>query len=252
MILVALGLIAGLTTTVAGMGRGTLLVLALALLYDPLSALALSTPALLAGNLHRVALYRRQIVWSEARPLVLGGFLAAAVGGFVAAGLPGWLIQSLMLGMAVLALGQALGLPLKPPAQATLPVAGVVGLVSATSGGGGLIAGPYLLARGLSGVPYVATGALGAAAVHVGKLGAYSTVGVSSWDTLGRGLALAVCHRGRQPGGRAAQATDGRGRPKDPPTAGDGRLCRDGAGRPLIASPDAPSSALAPRPRGAR
>lgn len=214
MTLVALGLIAGLTTTLAGMGGGTLLVLALALLYDPLTALALSTPALFVGNLHRLSVYRRHIVWSEARPLVLGGFLGAVVGGFLAAGLPAWLIQALMVGMAVLALGKALGLPFRPPAKATLPVAGVVGLVSATSGGGGLIAGPYLLARGLVGVPYVATGAVGAAAVHLGKLGAYTSAGLSTWDTLGRGLVLALLIAGGNVAGERLRRHLGEGRQK--------------------------------------
>ncbi len=190
--LIALGLMAGLTTTLAGMGGGTLLVLALSLLYDPITALALSTPALLFGNLHRVALYRKQIVWSEARPMMLGGFAGAVLGGFVVAGLSGWMIQGLMVVMAALALGKSLGLPLKPPSGATLPVAAVTGLVSATSGGGGVIAGPYLLARGLSGVPYVATGAIGAAAIHLGKVGAYGIVGVGDLSTLGSGCLLAL------------------------------------------------------------
>lgn len=192
MTLVLLGLMAGLTTTLAGMGGGTLLVLALALLYDPVTALAVSTPALMLGNLHRMALYRTHIVWSEAKWLLAGGLPAALVGGFQVSGLPETLISGLMLVVALLAMGKQLGLPLKPPAGATLPVAALTGVVSATSGGGGVIAGPYLLARGLKGVPYVATGALGAAGIHLGKITAYGATGVSTTDTLLQGLALAA------------------------------------------------------------
>jgi uncharacterized protein len=192
MTLVLLGLMAGLTTTLAGMGGGTLLVLALALVHDPVTALAVSTPALMLGNLHRVALYRKQIVWTEAKWLVAGGLPAALVGGLLVAGLPDAFISGLMLLVALLATGKHLGLPLKPPAGATLPVAALTGVVSATSGGGGVIAGPYLLARGLQGVPYVATGALGAASIHLGKITAYGATGLATTDTLVRGLALAA------------------------------------------------------------
>ena len=190
--LVALGLMAGLITTLAGMGGGTLLVLALALLEDPVTALAVSTPALLLGNLHRVLLYRHAIVWPEAWRMAGGGIAGAVGGGLLVRGLPEAFISTLMLLVVAMALAQHFGLKLRPPRNATLPVAAVCGAISATAGGAGTIAGPYLLSRGLAGVPYVATGAVTAASIHIGKLSAYASTGVATWETLTRGLLLAA------------------------------------------------------------
>ena len=189
--LVALGLMAGLITTLAGMGGGTLLVLALALLEDPVTALAVSTPALMLGNLHRVLLYRHAIVWPEAWRMAAGGVAGAIGGGLLVSGLPETFISTLMLLVVSLALAKHFGLKLRPPRGATLPVAAVSGVISATAGGAGTIVGPYLLSRGLAGVPYVATAAVTATSIHIGKLSAYASTGVSTWETLGQGLLLA-------------------------------------------------------------
>ena len=50
MLLAALGIAAGLITTVSGFGGGMLLVSVLALVWDPLSALTVTSVALLIGN----------------------------------------------------------------------------------------------------------------------------------------------------------------------------------------------------------
>lgn len=190
--LVVLGLMAGVITTLAGMGGGTLLVLALALLEDPVTALAVSTPALMLGNLHRVLLYPRQVVWPEAWRMAVGGIAGAVGGGLLVSGLPEAFISTLMLLVVALAMAKHFGLRLHPPQDATLPVAAVCGVISATAGGAGTIVGPYLLSRGLSGVPYVATGAVTASSIHIGKLSAYASTGISTWETLIQGLVLAA------------------------------------------------------------
>jgi len=73
-----------------------------------------------------------------------------------------------------------------------VPGGAVVGFVSGTSGGGGLIAGPMLLATGLSGKPYVATAAVGAASVHVGRMVGYGAGGVIDSRVLILGFVAAV------------------------------------------------------------
>jgi hypothetical protein len=73
--LVPLGLLAGVLTTVAGMGGGMMLVVVLSLVWDPRVALASTAPALLVGNAHRAYLYRAQVArqisagsrWSRCR-----------------------------------------------------------------------------------------------------------------------------------------------------------------------------------------
>src|SRR5688572_1452872 len=60
-LVVLLGIAAGFLTTVAGMGGGLLLVTALAVVWGPHVALPVTSLALLVGNLHRLALYRRHL-----------------------------------------------------------------------------------------------------------------------------------------------------------------------------------------------
>jgi len=66
------------------------------------------------------------------------------------------------------------------------------GVVIATSGGAGVLVGPFLLARGLTGTTYVATAASIAAAMHAGRLVAYGLGGATDTSTLLGGLGLAV------------------------------------------------------------
>ena len=190
--LVCLGLFAGILTTTSGMGGGMVLLLALAALSDPLTALAITAPALLLGNLHRLAMYRREVDLPTARALVLGALPGALLGGLLATALPPWVLSVSMLSLALLALGPLLGLRLRIPAAAAFPVGATAGLITATSGGAGVIIGPFLLARGLEGRTYVATGAASAVAMHLGRMTAYGSGGVLTRELLGMGLLLAL------------------------------------------------------------
>lgn len=187
-----LGVMAGVTTTVAGMGGGTLLVLSLAALGDPLNALVVTSPALLLGNAHRLWQERAHVHWETAlrvAPWAVGG---ALLGGFVAVGLPPLVLSILMLAMASLAAARLLGLRWRPPTASVGPFAALAGGVSATTGGGGMLMGPFLLARGLRGVEYIATGAAAAIAIHVGRNLAYGLGGAAALSDYGRALLIAL------------------------------------------------------------
>ena len=145
--------------------------LGLSFVLDPLVALMTTGPALLVGNLHRIALYREHVQRPLALRLVLGAAPGALIGGLVAVALPETLLRGAMVVLALFATAKvALGWRFTPPAGALVPGGAAIGFVTATSGGGGLISGPLLLASGLSGRPYVATGAVAAATVHVFRL----------------------------------------------------------------------------------
>jgi uncharacterized membrane protein YfcA len=177
--LVGLGLFAGSLTTVAGVGGGQLLILALAALFDPGVALVVSAPALLLGTAHRVALYRREIDWSFSRPFIAGAFPAATAGGLLAVTLPSLLISILLVVSTSFAVARAAGWIVIRPPRAALPVAGLgIGLLCATSSGASLLLTPILLCTGSSGTPYIATGAVCMAAMHIGRLMGY---GVGGW-----------------------------------------------------------------------
>ena len=194
LLLVLLCLIAGALTTLAGMGGGLVLLLGLSVAMDPLTALVITGPALLVGNLHRVVLYRRHIRRPLAWRFALGAAPGALVGGFLAVGIPELVLRIAMVALAVAAVGKVLsGWSIKPSPGALIPGGAAVGFVTATSGGGGLIAGPLWLASGLSGRTYVGTAAVGAAAVHVARMTGYGAGGVLDPGALQLGLLGAAC-----------------------------------------------------------
>jgi uncharacterized membrane protein YfcA len=188
-----LGIAAGAITTVAGMGGGLLLLLALATATSPLHALAVTAPALLLGNLHRVVLYRRELEPRTAGALVLGAVPGSVIGGLLATQLPETVLRLLMVALAGLAIARAAGwLRWTPPAVASAPVGFVTGLITATSRGAGVLVAPFLLARGLRGAAYVGTMACGAVAMHAGRMVAYGAGGVLDARVVLQGAALAV------------------------------------------------------------
>lgn len=188
-----MGVVAGVVTTVAGMGGGLLLLLVLAALTDPLQALMVTAPALLIGNLHRVWLYRSDLSRRVAGALVLGALPGALVGGSLALVLPAVALRWTMGIVALLAVAKAAGLLRgRLPAVATGPVGFVTGLITATSGGAGVLVGPFLLAQGLAGPTYVGTMATGAVAMHAGRLIAYGAGGAVDGAVLAEGVALAA------------------------------------------------------------
>ena len=181
-----LGLAAGALTTISGFGGGQLLVLALAVVMDPRQALAVSALALLVGNAHRLFLYRRELAWEVARPLLLGVVPGSLVGAVFAVGLPPLVIHVLMLAAVALSLAKAFGFFdwTLPPRALTASGLGI-GAVAATAGGAGLLLNPLLLASGLSGASYQATSAIAAVGMHSCRI-----LGYAAGHLYGRTLVL--------------------------------------------------------------
>lgn len=192
-LLVVLGVLAGGLTTVAGLGGGVLLVLALSLVHSPAEALAMTSPALLVGNLHRLALGWRAVDRRVARAFACGALPGSALGGALAVSLPAGLLQVLLVASTGLAQAQASGrLSFRPGAAALVPAGLGVGMLAATTGSGGLLVSPLLLATGLRGAVYVATGAASAVALHVGRIAGYGLGGLVTRETLAASLVLAA------------------------------------------------------------
>jgi uncharacterized membrane protein YfcA len=191
MLFVPLGIVAGMVTTVAGFGGGILLQVVLSLALGPRVALAVSAPALLIGNLHRAVHFRAQIDRGVARSFVLGALPGSLIGGLTAVVMPPAAMQALMLAMASLAVARPAELRRwKPSAALMIPASAGIGMVSATSGGAGLLVSPLLLSAGLTGERYVSTAAVAAVSMHAGRLVAYGVGGLVSAQTLEYGAAL--------------------------------------------------------------
>src|SRR5262245_61550680 len=163
--LVLFGVAAGALTTVAGMGGGLLLLLGLAVVWNPAAALAASTPALLVGNFHRAFLYRKSIDWKLARAFSIGALPGAVVGSLVAVSVPALYVSLLMAAMTGLSILRALGkLEFHAPKAAITPAGLVIGGLTGSAGGAGILTAPLFLSSGLAGETYVATTAVSAVA----------------------------------------------------------------------------------------
>lgn len=162
----------------AGMGGGILLVLALSLTSEPLRALALTAPALLISNLHRLWLYREALDGRVAGVFVLGAFPGALLGSLLAVSLPPEALPWILLGVSLLAVARGAGwLRWTPGPRSLAPAGFVVGGVAATSGAG-MFVSPILLAAGLRGDAFIATVSASAAAMHVARVIGYGAGGL--------------------------------------------------------------------------
>lgn len=180
-----LGFIAGILTTLAGAGGGVFLIVTLSFVFGPHAALAASAPTLLVGNLHRLALYRHRVDRDIALRVVAGALPASLLAGALTVSLSDSVLR-VLFGLVVVFSGlRAFGALSWTPSRALLaPSGALVGGISATSGGAGLLLAPLLLASGLTGERYIATSAAIAFATHVGRLVGYGSRGLLSHDVL--------------------------------------------------------------------
>ena len=175
----ALGVVAGVLTTVAGMGGGMLLVAVLVALRGPHLALAITTPALFASNGHRAWLFRRVLSFRIAGAFAVGAVPSAALVGYFVPTLPGWTLAVILVFASLLTLARSAGLiDLRPKRTAIAAVGAGIGALVATAGGAGALTSPLFLAAGLSGATYIGTVALAAVALHAGRLVGYGSGGM--------------------------------------------------------------------------
>lgn len=188
-----LGLCAGVLTTLAGQGGGLFLLLLCSVLLGPRAALAITAPALLIGNLHRAVLFRRVIDRRVALRMILGAVPGAFLGGFLAGRLPEWVLHVLLVGITALSVARALRwLAFEVPRAALGPAGFVVGAMTGTSGGAGVLFAPVLLSAGLRGTAFVGTIATVAFATHVGRVVAYASTGLFTRELVAPILVVAL------------------------------------------------------------
>lgn len=174
-----LGLCAGALTTLAGQGGGLFLLLVCSVLVGPRSALAITAPALLLGNLHRAVLFREAIDRNVALRMVMGAVPGAFMGGLLAGALPEWTLQVMLVGLTGLAIARALRwLSFDVPRWSLGPAGFVIGSMTGTAGGAGVLFAPVILSAGLTGRAFIGTIATVAFATHVGRVVAYASNGL--------------------------------------------------------------------------
>lgn len=208
--LFALGTLAGALTTVAGLGGGLLLLVSLSLWMNPLAALAVTTPALLIGNLHRSWVFRARVQWPIVRAFALGAVPGAALGSLAAAAVPLVVVNGLMLIVTLLSLARALGkLQLAPPRGAFTPAGFLIGGLTGSAGGAGVLVAPLFLSAGLVGETYSGTIAAAAVAMHLGRIAGYGAGGLLTRELwLWAALLAAAVVLGNAVGRRARRWTE--------------------------------------------
>jgi uncharacterized protein len=188
-----LGVLAGALTTVAGIGGGLVVTLVLAAAWEPHLALAVAAPALLMGNAHRLWLLRAEVHRPTALLLAAPALVGAAAGGLLTAALPEGVLRWLLVVVTVLALLRELGWVWLPTSRAWLVGGGLlVGLMTATSGAGGLLLAPLMLAVGLRGLPFIATGAVVGTSMHMAQSLAFGSTGLLGATELPLALGLGI------------------------------------------------------------
>ena len=172
-------------TTVSGFGGGMLLVATLAIVWDPIAALTVTSIALMVGNGQRLWMYRRAASARIAGPMLLGALPGSLAGATLAVAIPPTAVQVAIVGVTVLALVRGLfGWSFTPPRRALFASGAVVGAITATTGGAGVLVGPLILACGLSGDRYIGTMALVATVMHIGRLSGYALNGQVGWHVI--------------------------------------------------------------------
>lgn len=182
-VLAVLGLLAGVLTTLAGQGGGLFLLLVCSVLVGPHVALAITAPALLLGNLHRAALFRRHVDRGIALRMIAGAVPGAFLGGLLAGVMPEWVLQAMLVALTVMAIAKALRwLAFDVPRRALAPAGFVIGGMTGTAGGAGVLFAPVLLSAGLRGPAFVGTVSAVAVATHAGRVTAYASNGLFTRD----------------------------------------------------------------------
>jgi uncharacterized membrane protein YfcA len=190
--LLLLGVTGGVLTTVSGLGGGIVVVLIVSLFVDPRSSLAITAPALLAGNTHRLWLFRKSVDRKIALRFIAGAAPGAFIGSVLAITLPEVVLAWVLLGVSLLAAARGIGwLKWTPPASAIAPAGFAAGTVAATSGAGILVS-PVLLATGIKGEAFIATSSAVAMAIHIARIAGYGIGGMFTLERLGWSAALAV------------------------------------------------------------
>ncbi len=191
--LLAVALVAGTIGGVVGFGSAVILLPVCAYVFGAERAVPILTVAALIGNLSRATFSWRDTDWAAVRMYVTGAVPCAAIGAFIFIELDVQLIQRLLGAFILLMIPArrwATRREMTIKRWHLLPLGAVMGLLSGIVGTVGPINAPFFLAYGLAKGAYLATEALGAAAVHLTKSAVYGRFAVLDLETIMYGIAI--------------------------------------------------------------
>ncbi len=111
--LLPIGLLAGILTTVTGVGGGIVALSLLSLVMDPAAALAISAAAFAVGNTHRAVLFARSVDRGVTIRFSVGLAVGAIAGALAVPHMPAEVLRAALVCVAVIALGKVVVTRLK-------------------------------------------------------------------------------------------------------------------------------------------
>lgn len=192
-LLLAAALVAGTIGGVVGFGSAVILLPICVFAFGAEQAVPILTVAALIGNLSRATFSWRETDWPAVGTYIAGAVPFAIIGAFIFVELDVQLIHRL-LGVFILLMIPARRWAARRNMVVArwqlMPLGAVMGLLSGIVGTVGPINAPFFLAYGLVKGAYLATEALGAAAVHLTKSAVYGRFAVLDTDTLINGIII--------------------------------------------------------------
>ena len=190
LLILGLGLLAGMVGGVVGFGGSTILLPALVLTFGPKEAVPIMGLAGFLANLARVTVWWREVHWRAALVYSATGVPAVILGARLFLVLDARLVEA-VLGLFMIAmipvrrwfLARNFSLGLPGLAAAGAGIGFLTGMVSST----GPINTPFFLAFGLSKGAYIATEAMGSFSVYFTKSVVFQRFGALPWDVAMRG-----------------------------------------------------------------
>lgn len=176
--------IAGLMTTVAGVGGGVAMIALLAFFLPAQTVVVLVAPVLFVGNISRFVLFRKYIDGAALRSFLITAIPAALLGGwFLLPHLPSEILQVAVGGFMLLYVLQQVLWSNKTggwrvSAPAFLGVGAAAGVLSSTVGASAMLIAPFLEARRLDRRSFVGTMAGSTTGLNAAKMTGYMAAGL--------------------------------------------------------------------------
>lgn len=193
LLILAIGIAAGVIGGVVGFGASIMLLPVIVWVFGPKEAIPIMAIGALMANASRAAVWWREIDWRLNAVYCAAAVPAAVLGAstllsldpaMVEATLGAFLLASIPTRRWLIARGFRMTLP------GMAVVGGVIGFLTGLVASTGPLNTPFFLAYGLTKGAFVATEAVGSAAISLTKTLTFGRFGALSVETIGRGLAV--------------------------------------------------------------
>lgn len=177
--------IAGMLSSIVGLGGGLVIVALLSTVLEPQEAIALTAPVLLLGNLDRIVMHRKVIDWGLLPWFLAGSIPTVTAGAILLPYLPAAGLRLAMVALLTvfvlsnLRKGRSDGhIGIEMPVWGFVPLGFFHGVLASTVGGGGPLSAPFVYGRVKEKAAFVGTEATLGLSVNVVKTTAFLSTGL--------------------------------------------------------------------------